>query len=148
MPLSYRSTAAALAVGLLLLTAGCASIAGSESSRAAGQVVPVGEAGSYTNINPEQLQGLLAGEDFMFVNVHVPNEGQIPGTDEQIPYDQIRSRLERFPEDRAASVVLYCRSGSMSSVAARVLVEQGYTNVYNLDGGFRAWEAQGLPFSR
>ena len=38
-----------------------------------------------------------------------------------------------------------CRSGRMSSIAAKELVKAGYTNVWNLDGGMVAWEQVGLP---
>jgi rhodanese-related sulfurtransferase len=44
---------------------------------------------------------------------------------------------------REAPIVLYCRSGSMSTTAAKVLADEGYSNVMELDGGFSAWKAQG-----
>jgi rhodanese-related sulfurtransferase len=87
----------------------------------------------------------LETKDFFFVNVHIPYEGEIAQTDAFIPFDQIEPSLSQFPQDRSDEVVLYCRSGSMSAIAARSLVEAGYTQVYNLDGGFRAWQAQGYP---
>jgi rhodanese-related sulfurtransferase len=40
----------------------------------------------------------------------------------------------------------YCRSGSMSTTAAREMVKAGYTNIFNLDGGFRAWSQAGFDF--
>jgi len=42
-------------------------------------------------------------------------------------------------------VVLYCRSGRMSAIAARRLVRLGYRDVWELAGGMDAWQRQGLP---
>ena len=41
--------------------------------------------GAYTNLNVDELQEMLENKDFLFVNVHVPFEGDIPGTDIFIP---------------------------------------------------------------
>jgi rhodanese-related sulfurtransferase len=46
--------------------------------------------------------------------------------------------------DRNSPVVVYCRSGSRSEVAADALIASGY-DAYTLDGGFVAWLEQGLP---
>jgi len=100
---------------------------------------------SYTNISVQELQKMLANKDFTFVNVHIPFEGDIPDTDLSIPYDEIEQNLDRLPADKNARIVLYCRSGRMSSIAAEKLANQGYTNVQNLEGGMVAWEKADLP---
>ena len=96
--------------------------------------------GHYTDILPQELNTMLQNKDFFFVNVHIPYEGEIEKTDAFIPFDQTEARLSEYPQARDAKIVVYCRSGSMSATAARDLVKAGYANVYNLDGGFRAWE--------
>ena len=108
-----------------------------------GQVVPVEGGGQYLDILPQELSALLESKDFFFVNVHVPYEGEIEQTDAFVPFDQVAAKLSEFPQARGAKIVLYCRSGSMSAIAAREMVSAGYTDIYNLDGGFRAWEAAG-----
>lgn len=101
--------------------------------------------GEYTNVSVEELQTMFEDKDFVFVNVHIPFAGDIPNTDLSIPFDEIEQNLVQLPTEKDEKILLYCRSGSMSSVAAKTLVSLGYTNVWNLDGGFNDWKAAGLP---
>jgi rhodanese-related sulfurtransferase len=112
-----------------------------------GKQVAVDGGGSYTDVSVAELQTMLANKDFTFINVHIPFEGNIAGTDLSIPYDQVAQNLDKIP-DKNAKIVLYCRSDRMSNIAAKELVGLGYTNVWNLDGGMVAWEAAGLPIER
>ena len=109
------------------------------------QVVPVEGGGSYLNVSSEDLAPMLAAKTFQLVNVHVPYEGEIEGTELFIPYDQIERNRDKLPVDTAAQIVLYCRSGRMSAIAAPALVKLGYTNVWNLAGGMVGWEQAGYP---
>ena len=108
----------------------------------------VAAGGTYRNISVAELQTMLTSKDFPFVNVHIPFEGNIAPTDLSIPYNQIEQQLDRLPADTTAKIVLYCRTGRMSEIAAEALVRRGYTNVFNLDGGMVAWEQAGLPLDR
>lgn len=101
-------------------------------------------AGSYVNITPEQLAGAMPNKNFILINVHTPFAGRIEGTDLEIPYDQLDQNLDRLPASKNAVIVLYCRSGRMSEIAAERLVELGYTKVFNLQGGMDAWEEAGF----
>jgi rhodanese-related sulfurtransferase len=107
--------------------------------------VPVAGGGSYTDVNAGGLARMLEKKDFPLINVHIPYEGEIAGTDLFIPFDQVEAKLAELPADKRAKLVLYCRSGSMSETAARVLVRLGYTNIWNLDGGMIAWKQTGHP---
>ncbi|MEE8121023.1 MAG: rhodanese-like domain-containing protein [Anaerolineales bacterium] len=132
--------------GLLLAACGTATSGLPTRETEFGQIVPVEGEAQYTDIIPQELAAMLEDKDFFFVNVHVPYEGELPNTDAFIPFDQIADFLDEFPEDTNSKVVLYCRSGSMSATAARELVRLGFSNVFNLDGGFRAWSAAGYEF--
>lgn len=86
----------------------------------------------------------IATPGVLTINVHVPNEGSIAGTDLTIPFDQI-STSEGLPADLATPLAVYCRSGNMSATAVRDLAALGYTDVVELEGGFNAWKASGRP---
>lgn len=86
----------------------------------------------------------LAGDSAILVNVHTPYAGEIEGTDLFVRFDQITGDA-RLPQSRDAEILLYCETGGMSQTAAETLMGDGYTNVAELDGGMRAWEADGRP---
>ncbi len=132
---------------LLLLT--IIILAGCQSKSVAGETVTV-SGGSYQNIAPVELNTMLKDKDFVFINVHIPFEGNIAGTDLSIAYDQITDpfNLAQLPADKSAKIVLYCRSGRMSAIAAEALVKKGYTNIWDLAGGMVGWEQAGFNLEK
>jgi len=147
----YRAALMAMLVIPLVIAAsvGCGgddSDSGDDTNGAAtiGQPVQV-NGGSFVRITPAELQTMLQSKDFPLINVHIPFEGEIEGTDQHIPYDQVMQRLGDLPSDKGAKIVLYCRSGNMSTQAAGELVQAGYTNIWELGGGMVAWSSAGLP---
>jgi len=122
-------------------------LAGCQSKPVTGKTITVGS-GSYTNVSPSELNTMLKSKDFVFINVHIPFAGNIPNTDLSIPYDQIEQNLSQLPANKNAKIVLYCRSGRMSQIAAEKLVPLGYTNIWNLDGGMVAWEQAGYEIQK
>ena len=103
--------------------------------------------GVYYQISPKELKAQLEHKDFTFINVHTPYEGEINQTDVLIAFDQIGSS-KLLPKAKNAELVLYCRSGRMSTTAAATLVKLGYTNVRELRGGMNAWTAAGYKLER
>lgn len=97
----------------------------------------------FADITVQQLSDVLVEDSVTLVNVHVPYAGEIPQTDLFIPFDQIENKSDGLP-GKDALIVLYCRSGSMSTEAATALASLGYTNVLEVDGGMNAWQAAGF----
>jgi molybdopterin/thiamine biosynthesis adenylyltransferase/rhodanese-related sulfurtransferase len=91
---------------------------------------------------------LKSGGKPAMIDVREPDEhaqGAIPGA-QHIPRGFLELRIERAVANREQPLVLYCQSGTRSVLAARSLVELGYTNVKSLAGGFTAWKRAGLPW--
>lgn len=100
---------------------------------------------TYKVIPVTRLKSMLDNKDFLLVNVHIPYEGEIKGTDLFIPYNEIEKNLDKLPADKSAKIIIYCRSGNMSGIAAKTLARLGYTNIMDVEGGMVAWEKQGYP---
>jgi rhodanese-related sulfurtransferase len=123
-----------LLISLLMVTillAACGGSSSSEPVEVVGKKVSV-NGGEFINITVPELQTMLTEKD-------------IPDTDLSIPFDQLEEYLDQLPSDKDAKLVIYCRSGNHSGIAAKGLVELGFTNVWNLEDGFNAWAAAGLP---
>ena len=124
-------------------------LVGCQSKSVTGETVTA-IGGSYQNITSDELNAMLKNKDFVFVNVHIPFAGNIANTDLSIPYDQIGTpeNLSQLSDDKNAKIVLYCRSGRMSEIAAEELVSLGYTNIWNLTGGMVEWEQAGYEIEK
>ena len=95
-----------------------------------------------TNITPEEVKRRLdAGEKLNLIDVREPYENaefNIGG--KLIPIGNIQSmQIEDIEDMRSDEVILYCRSGNRSGIAAMVLDQLGFKNTKNLTGGMLAW---------
>ena len=101
------------------------------------------------NVLPAQeFDAAISKGDVLLVDVHTPKQAHIKGTDHLLPHKNIAEHLEKFPSDKATPIYLYCKTGHMVNVAARTLLSQGYTNVYNLEGGTEAWKESGFAVEK
>lgn len=138
-----------LVVALLAVVAGWVLLSGQSgtgSSTASGGsegIVVQANGGHWTNVTPDTLASMLAKKDFTLLNVKTPYIGEIAGTDLYIPYTDLAVRAAQLPADKGARIVVYCRSGNESAIAAQTLIDLGYTSIDNLDGGMNAWTASG-----
>jgi len=97
----------------------------------------------FVNVAPSELASRREGGWNPFVlDVRKPHEADIATlefADLLQPHDQIDGIIDLIPRDR--DVVVYCKKGGRSAKAARVLAENGFTQLFNLDGGINAWSA-------
>jgi rhodanese-related sulfurtransferase len=97
-------------------------------------------------INTAELNQIMQREDIFLVDVHIPEQQHIKGTDLFIPYNEIEKYKDKLPKDKNTAIYLYCKGGPMGNAAARSLHELGYRNLFNLEGGAKAWRKAGFDF--
>jgi rhodanese-related sulfurtransferase len=65
-----------------------------------------------------------------------------------LPLSQIEVKIGDIDKFKDKPVILYCATGNRSSTAASVLRKGGFSKVFNLSGGFSAWQQAGLPVQK
>lgn len=130
-----------LVVGLLVFVSACSPTSDGNEPTAA-QTTEM--TATYRTMSIDELAEIVADEErsYTVVNVHIPYQGEIEGTDANIAFNDTDALTEALP-DKNAPIILYCRSGNMSEQATRNLVELGYTQVYDVPGGMNAWQSSG-----
>lgn len=97
---------------------------------------------SYEQITPEQAKALMDSEsDYIIIDARTQSEydeGHIEGAI-LIPEYEIAERAERELPNKDQLILVYCRSGRRSKIAAQALAELGYTNVKEF-GGIIDWK--------
>jgi len=99
--------------------------------------------GTTTLVQSDEFEELMKGDVFV-IQTHTPYEGEILGTDLIVEdWENMHLYEGLLPKDKNMKILVYCRSGRMSSSASKQIAELGYTNVYDLDGGMIAWTRSG-----
>ena len=119
-------------------TASSVTTSASASASAPASVPPA------TLVGPDAFAARMAEPDVVTINVHIPDEGSIAGTDLTIAFDEVATSTE-LPEDLATPLAVYCKSDNMSGSAVKDLAALGYTDVVELEGGFDGWVEAGKP---
>lgn len=65
-----------------------------------------------------------------------------------IPFSQLKDRVGEIKAAKDKPLVVYCARGQRSLMAGGVLKSAGFTHLYNLNGGFKAWAEAGLPVEK
>jgi rhodanese-related sulfurtransferase len=96
---------------------------------------------TYMNITAEEAKRIMDIEEgYIILDVRAQeeyDESHIPGAI-LIPHTEIEARAEEVLTDKDQLILVYCRSGRRSKIAAEALVELGYTNIKEF-GGIIDW---------
>lgn len=108
------------------------------------------------NVTVEEAKKLVETEDVFILDVRTPSEFNsshiegatlIPvtnsGESNLSPDQLLEARIDEVPKNK--KILVYCRSGHRSTSASQILINSGYSQVYNMEGGINAWTGAGYP---
>ncbi len=98
--------------------------------------------GHYKVVDPNQVEDYIK-QNALFLDVRTPEEfeeGSIFGSI-NIEVDQLRQRISEINVSKDTPIVVNCYVGLRAYLAIMILKSQGYTNLYNLSGGYRTYSA-------
>ena len=108
---------------------------------ACGQDTEKDQGAVYMNITAEEAKQIMDSEEgYIILDVRTQEEydqGHIPGAI-LISHEEIAEKAEDVLTDKNQLILVYCRSGRRSKIAAEALVELGYTNIKEF-GGIIDW---------
>ena len=108
---------------------------------ACGQTIENNQETGYMNITASEAKEIMDTQDgYVILDARTQeeyDEGHIPGA-VLIPYDEILEKAETALTDKDQLILVYCRSGRRSKLAAKDLVKLGYTNIKEF-GGIIDW---------
>jgi rhodanese-related sulfurtransferase len=100
----------------------------------------IAEGRLWRDLTAREAQAMLAAGELRLLDVRSPGEtagGVIPGA-QLVPIEELEQRWREVPRG-AQRTLVYCAMGSRSAAACEFLSQQGYSGLYNLEGGIGAW---------
>ncbi|MFZ0390398.1 MAG: rhodanese-like domain-containing protein [Calditrichia bacterium] len=104
-------------------------------------------------IDPEQAYEMIQTDSSVLViDVRTPQEytgelGHIPDAVLE-PLQEIEKWSENYQPRKDQKIILVCRSGNRSNVAADYLARKGFKRLYNIEGGMKEWNRLDLPVDK
>ena len=96
----------------------------------------------YQQITQQEAKNIMdSGSEYVLLDTREQyeyDEGHIPGAI-VIPYTEIENKAQQMLPDKDKLILVYCRSGRRSKIAAQSLADLGYTNVKEF-GGIIDWQ--------
>jgi len=94
----------------------------------------------YIKISSEDAKKIMDSEDVIVLDVRTQDEYNAGHIDKSVllPVTEIEQKAEEVLKNKNEKILVYCRSGNRSAMASKLLIEMGYTKVYDF-GGIIDW---------
>jgi len=110
----------------------------------------------FETVTVEEAREMIEKDEVFILDVRTPaefNSSHIEGAtlipvtnsggSNLSPDQLLEARINEVPRDK--KILVYCRTGHRSTTASQMLVDAGYSDVYNMEGGITAWTGAGYP---
>ncbi len=106
----------------------------------------------FISLTPAGAVQLMNSEEDNLLMLDVREPGETAGGKiakaTQIPVGSVSKRIGELEKHRDKHVIVYCKTGTRSSIACKDLDKAGFGHVYNLNGGITAWQEAQMPISK
>lgn len=65
-----------------------------------------------------------------------------------VPVQELQSRVQELSKEKNNQILVYCHSGNRSTVASKILIDNGFMRIYNMRPGIRGWNQSGYPVEK
>ncbi len=105
---------------------------------------------SYNNISVKTARKMIKKNkhsDLLILDVRTEAEYSMTHLYDavQLSLDDLEDSISKIEEYKDNIVIVYCKSGARSKNSSQILVDEGFSNVYNMEGGILAWIDAGYP---
>ena len=96
---------------------------------------------NYREVTAEQAGEIIAAEGPLILDVRTPNEFKAGHLDKAllIPVQRLAADLDKLSAHKESPVLIYCATGNRSTVASKILIDNGFKEVINLRYGISDW---------
>lgn len=102
----------------------------------------------YKTVTASKAKEMMEDDNYFVIDVRNQSEwdsGHIPGAHHMM-LGNLADKLDEVPKDK--KIIAHCQSGARSAIGTSLLLKNGFKNVFNLEGGYSAWEKEGLPVKK
>ncbi len=107
-------------------------------------------AAGYQEVSAEECAALIKNIDPLVLDVRTPGEyaeGHLVDA-KLIPVQVLQAEIGQLTDYKDKPILIYCRSGNRSTVAAKMLMDKGFKNIVNMRHGIREWQGKNLPIAK
>jgi rhodanese-related sulfurtransferase len=102
---------------------------------------------NYQEVTPKEAAEVIRDITPLVLDVRTPGEysrGHLKDS-VLIPLQQLQARWQEIAGHKDKGVLIYCATGNRSTVAAKILIDNGFKRIFNLRQGISGWEREKFP---